>query len=279
MGDALSDGSAPEDRDPRGAYDVAVLRKALDLLTLIVADGPLGVTELSTRSGVTKPSAFRILSTLERRAFVEKDGDSRKYRPGAALITLSGAVLASLDLRRQARPALERLHDAFGETVNLGVPVGGQIVYVDMLERRQGLRTAAQVGSRDRLSSTALGKAILAALDRESAHELFRNHDRTPRTPRTIVEWQPFGLELDRVAERGYAIDDEENELGSRCIAVAICDARSRPVAAISVSGPVSRMQEPTLAQIGAALVEAADEVERQIGGRHGPSSTASGGS
>ena len=258
------------DAEPR-TYDVAVLRKMLDLVETLVANGPAGVTELSAMAGVSKPAAFRILSTLEGRGYVEKDASSRKYSSGPSLIKLSGSVLAGLELVQQARPVLEQLHERFGETVNLGVAVQAQVVYIDILERTSGLRTTVQVGSGDPMVSTALGKAILSSMTAEEAHAVYSRQAPARRTPRTIVDWKQFRAELASTAARGYAVDNEENEIGSRCVAAAIFDAGGRPSAAMSISGPVSRIRDDQLAEIGEQLIEAAATVERLIGGRRPP--------
>jgi IclR family transcriptional regulator, acetate operon repressor len=252
--------------DASSVYDVAVLGKALDLLETVAAGPDLGLSQLSERTGVSKGSAFRVLSTLESRGYLSKDGQTRKYGPGPRLLALSHSVVARLDLVHSARSVLKRLHAEFDETVNLGVLSGGQIVYVDMLESHRGLRMAAQLGARDALHSTALGKAIVAALPVAEARQLFRSYRRARATPRTLVSLDDLEADLARVRQRGYAIDDEENEVGARCVGAAVVDTAGRPVAAISVSGPASRMDGDVLERIGAAVCDAAHDIESKLG-------------
>ncbi len=252
--------------DGSSIYDVAVLGKALDLLETVAAGPDLGLSGLSERTGVSKASAFRVLSTLQARGYVSKHRETRKYGPGPKLFALSHAVVARLDLVRSARPILERLQHEFDETVNLGVMRESQVVYLDLLESRQGLRMAAEIGARDALHSTALGKAILAALPAAEARDLLRSYRRARTTPHTLVTLDELDADLARVRQRGYSLDDEENEVGARCVSAAVIDASGRPVAAISVSGPAARMTADALQRIGRAVGDAAREIETKLG-------------
>lgn len=250
----------------RREYDVAVLGKALDLLERLAGGGAIGLSELAVQSNVTKASAFRVLATLERRGYVAKDPASRKYAPGPRLVALSSAVLGSLDLIRRTHAMLETLHAEFGETVNLGALVDDRVVYLTILESRHGLRSAARVGARDDLHSTALGKAILAHLPAAEVEQLLGAVPLARKTPRTITERGALLRELDVSRNRGYTVDDEENEAGARCVAVALRDRTGRPVAAISVSGPAGRMDGKAIPMIGRRLAAAAADVEMGIG-------------
>lgn len=259
-------GSHSETSRSRGVYDVAVLEKALDLLEAVAAGRSLGLSELSARTGVSKASAFRVLSTLERRGYLAKGAADRKYRPGASLLALGLSVVAGLDLVQSARPVLAELHEEFGETVNLGVLSERRVLYLDMIESHWGLRMAARVGMRDPLHSTALGKAILAHLPDDERRRLLAGYRWERSTPRTITTLRALEDELALVRARGYSVDDEENERGARCVGVAVLDRQRRPVAAISVSGPTARLGNDLIPRIGERLRAAAAEVERRLG-------------
>jgi len=253
-------------KDTRSVYDVAVLQKALDVLEVLAERPDLGLSELSTRTGVSKASTYRVLSTLEARGFVAKDPLTRKYSPGVKLISMSCAVVARVDLVTAARPYIVELQQAFDETVNVGIVADGEVLYVDILESAQGLRMAAAVGARHPLHSTALGKAILSALPGSEARELLTAYRRASLTPRTIVGLEALMEELATTAERGYSIDDEENEVGARCVGVPIRDYTGRPVGAISVSGPVARIPTDLVVTIGLRLEAAADHIQERLG-------------
>jgi IclR family transcriptional regulator, acetate operon repressor len=240
----------------RRSDEVGVLVKALDILDLMATDAPCSVAHLCQATGVTKPAAYRILKTLDQRGYVVRDEVRREYALGPALLGLTRAVRNSSDLVRLARPAMQALHDEFGETVNLGVVTHGQVVYLDAIESAQRLRTTVQIALRDRVHTTALGKAILAALPADETHEQLTEADWTAGTPNSVRSADALLAELDRYRARGFALDDEENEVGSRCVAAAILDGAGRPVAAISVSAPTPRMTDENLALVGARLVD-----------------------
>ncbi|MBV9322644.1 MAG: IclR family transcriptional regulator [Chloroflexi bacterium] len=247
-------------------YDVAVLGKALDVLETLVAAGEMGLSQLAAESGVSKTSAFRVLTTLEVRGYLAKDPASRRYRPGPKLIALGGSLVSGLDVLQAARPVLESLHRRFGETVNLGVLAEGRVLYLDMIESQQGLRTISHVGSRDPLHCTALGKALLACLPPSEARQLLTDYRRVRQTPHTRISLHALERELARVRDQGYALDDEENELGARCVGAAIVDSQAQPVAALSLSGPTSRLTDKMIARVGEEVRLAARAVEHHMG-------------
>jgi DNA-binding IclR family transcriptional regulator len=260
--------ASPKGGDGRSVYDVAVLQKALDVLEVLADHSDLGLSELSAQTGVSKASTYRVLSTLEARGFVIKDPDTRKYSPGVKLIAVSSAIVSRIDLVASARPFVVELQAAFDETVNVGILAGHEVLYVDILESAQGLRMAATVGDRNALHSTALGKAILSALPSSEARELLSSYRRAAATPRTITGLEAILDDLAVTAERGYSIDDEENEVGARCVGVSVRDLHRRPVGALSISGPVARVSMDLLDTIGQRLQEAAAGIEERMGYR-----------
>ena len=253
-------------------YSIAVLDRALDLLEALAeapAGAPLGVSEVARRAGVTKSAAFRILANLERRGYVAKDPVSARYSLGTQLVYLGERSLGAMDLRAAARPSLEALQQRFGETVNLGVREGAEVVYVDMIESSHGLRMAARVGGRDYLHSTALGKAMLAFLPPAERDHLLHMREALPaRTERTITDPGKLRAELERVRERGIAEDRDENEVGARCLGAPIFDHRGMVAGAISVSAPDSRLDDARAAEVATAVREEVAAVTRCLGGR-----------
>jgi len=241
--------------------EVGVLVKALDILDTMATDAPCTVAHLCRRTGVTKPAAYRILKTLDQRGYVVRDEVRREYSLGPALYGLSRAARNSTDLVRLVRPAMQQLHEEFGETVNLGVISHGQVLYLDAIESDQRLRTSIAIALRDNVHSTALGKAILGALPGTEAKQLLSEVDwsRT-NTPRTVRSADELLADIAR-RDAGYAVDDEENELGSRCVAAPILDGADRPIAAISVSAPAYRMSDERVAVVGQRLVEVCTEL------------------
>ena len=248
---------ALEPQPPRD--EVAVLHKALDLLEALV-ESPLTAAEISRKIGVAKPTVYRIVRTLQSRGFVSHEVDGSRFMLGTAVYAL-WSVHGSADLLSLARPSMVHLGAEFGETVNLATLVNNEVVYIDVLESVHQLRTQVPAGFRDHLHSTALGKAILATLPDKEARAVLATVERPSKTPNTVVAVPALLRQLVTVRERGFAIDDEENELGSVCVASAFVDHTGRPMGAISVTGPRWRISDELVEVIGAELVAAASSL------------------
>ncbi len=259
--------ASPRTREPQGRYAIAVLGKAFDLLDALDDGGPATLTELSVRTGIHKATALRILANLEARQMVQRDGQGR-YRLGVRLLQLGARISADLDLRTVARPVLQALHQELDETINLGVPAAGGLVYIDILQSSRGLQMTATVGMRDDYHSSALGKAMmaewpLAAVERELLP------DPLPRKTANTILTRPQLLDaLERTRDQGYAIDDEENEPGARCVAAPVFDHRGQCVGAISVAGPASRVTSARIPELGQRVRSAAAEISAELGHR-----------
>ena len=242
---------------PAGA--VQSLDRALDVLEeLASADGPRGVGELAELTGLPQGTVHRLLQGLHVRGYVRRD-TGRKYSLGTASLRLADAAHRSLV--RTARPFLAELVRLSGETANLAVLEGDDVVYVGQVSSPHTLRMFAEVGRHVPPHSTAVGKVLLAALPAERAAAVVRRTGLAPRTPTTITDPDAFLAELALVRERGWAVDEEEQETGVRCVAVPVGVA-GQTVAALSVSGPVDRFA-------GAAtdgLVEAMQRAGRELG-------------
>ena len=174
---------------------------------------------------------------LVQQGFVERDAQTSRYRLGTHLVSLGGNE--SQLLAQRARPFLERLRDRFDETVNLGALSGDSIVYLDVVESPHTVRLAARPGNRDFVHSTALGKAIAATFPDDEVRRILARSGLPRRTANTITRPQDYIKHLEVVRRQGYALDDQENDLDGRCVAVAIPAPRVR--FAISVSGITSR--------------------------------------
>jgi IclR family transcriptional regulator, acetate operon repressor len=236
--------------------------RALALLeALAAADSPIGVSALAERTGLPQGTAHRLLHGLQERGYVRHDA-SRKYSVGTAALLLGDAAQRSL--ARSARPHLAELVDVSGETANLAVLEGDDVVYVAQVPSPHTLRMFAEVGRHVPPHSTAVGKVLLAAMPRERALAILRRTGLPRRTTTTITSLDDFGRELDRVSQRGWAADEEEQEAGVRCVAVPVGGEGSGPVvAAVSLSGPAERFgggRDPS-------LVETMQRVSREFAG------------
>ncbi len=256
----------PVDAALASKYRIGVLNKAFDLLDVLERDSPLTLTELSNQSATNKVTVLRILANLETRGYVERD-ELGRYSLGLRLLQLGLRKSAATDLRGVAHPLMRDLRDRFDETVNLGILDGAGILYIDILESSLGLRMAATIGARDDIHSTAIGKAIASTWEQsERARSI--PVVLSSKTARTITSSVQLERELEAVRERGYSVDDEENETGARCIGAPVFDHTGSCVAAISVSGPTIRMTEDRILRIAPEVQRAAAAISERIGYR-----------
>ena len=243
-------------------YAVRAVVRVLDILDLL-RERPGGATlnELVKVTDMPKSSVFRYLATLESRGYVERiDGDGA-FRLSAAFISTDAHHLELLADR--SRPRMEELRERFGETVNLGVLDKTRIVYLEIVESRRSMRWVVAKGDREHIHSTALGKAVAMTLDDEEILSILDAEGMPARTERTIGDPNAFLRGIAAARDSGYAIDDEENEPGGRCVAVPI--RGSDPRAALSVSAPASRMSLTDAEQIARALVQTAELIEKEV--------------
>ncbi|MGH9407105.1 MAG: IclR family transcriptional regulator [Terriglobia bacterium] len=259
-------------------YYIEVVGKALDVLEAFLRfpKRQLTLQEISHQLHLNKNAVFRILYTLAEHGYVLKE--EQRYELGPKLLDLSNAKLRHTDLLTVARPLLESVRNDLGETVNLGVLEDAQIRYIGVWESHHPFRLAERVGARDHLHSSALGKAHLAHLPSAEVRRLLRKQGMPPQTEHTITTLSALKPELDATRARGYALDRQESVLSGFCIAVPILNSdRSRPLAAISISGPLSRFTESRKDAAIKALQRAAASIRRKIGAAPSPENEAEG--
>jgi DNA-binding IclR family transcriptional regulator len=222
--------------------------KILDILGQ--AQDGVSITELAETLGVDKASASRLMATLVNYGYAEKDEQTRRFHLGPQVVPLSRSVLARLSMREVAKPFLRQLMERTGECVHLAVPAQGKVLYIDQVESPATLRVNAQVGTLNPLHCTALGKVLLAFGDLELPATL------ESFTPHTITDPNSLIKNLQQVRAQGYAVDDEEFDLGVRCIAVPVFDFRGKAAASIGISGPATRVTPERLPELAASVVE-----------------------
>lgn len=252
-------------------YIVKPIAKALNLLrTLGNAGQELTLSELSRLGGLPKSTTFKYLRTMLASGYIDHDPHTDTYRVGLVMWELGRLVGERMRVREVALPVMQELGRRFDETVNLGVLDGQEIVYVEMVESSQALRMRAELGGRDNVYSTALGKSMLAALPGESwrAHVPRRLPARTTRTARTIAD---LAHQIEVARTRHFAVDLGENEDGVWCIASAIRDHKNGVAGGISVSAPKIRLTPELEQAISQAVMEAANQIGQRLG--HQPSS------
>ena len=203
---------------------------------------PPTAADLLTGCGLSRPTLFRILASLEAEGLVSKSSDGC-YLPGTRLVGLARRALAEIDVRSLARPELERLRDRTGETVHLAIPSGDEMVYIDKIESLKIVRMASSVGARVALHSTSVGKSFLSALPAADFEALMARLNLNKLTDQTTTTPQALAKQVKQYHQLGYVNDDQENETGISCFGAAILNEQLRPIAAVSVSVPVFRVK------------------------------------
>ena len=253
------------------AYAIASVDKAVQLLFAMArwpADKTAGVSELARQLGLTKTQVYRLLRTLERHDLVVQGPGERRYRLGPGVLALGEAARERLSLVRAARPVMDRLAAATGESVHLVERHFLTAVVVDVRESVQPIRLTARVGGRYPLHAGACPQAILAFLPDEDRERVLAQLPGLPRyTPRTVLDADELRRILGRVRENGYALSDEDVDPGARAVGAPIFGLSGVPVGAISVAGPSFRLPDDLIERLGALVKQAAGEVTARLGG------------
>ena len=226
---------------------------ALRLLKAFSAEEPeLGITELARRLGVAKSTAHRLASTLVAEGFLEQAVADGPYRLGLLLFSIGTLVRRRMEVSEQAVPHLQALCEASGETVHLAVLHETEIVFLRNIESRQAIRPRSYLGVRKPAFCTSEGRALLAFGPAQQVGIALQG-PLLPRTPKTLTDKAAISARLRTIRSQGYALDDEESEVGMRGVAAPIFDASALAVAAVGVVGPVQRL---TLARQRALAVQ-----------------------
>ena len=246
---------------------VGVIDKVLVILELLdQSPGGLTLKEIAEQSRINKSTAHRFLSHLEAKNYLFRD-DSGAYMIGTKLTKLGTGISFHATLAKLCRGVLENLRTVTGETVNLAVLDGFEVLYVDVLETSHTFRLVSGVGTRRPFYCTSLGKAILANIqDDLRRQELFAAIRFEPVTPRTITNLTRLKKQLAVIRKQGFALDDEEAVAGIRCLGAAILDPEGDVLGAISVSGPVVRVTTARLPLFRQEICRAAREITWLLG-------------
>lgn len=252
------------------ATGTQAIGRTLAVLDLFRVRGDdLGISEIAEELGLSGGTVHRIVRALVNASYLAQSAVTERYYLGRSAVLLGQAANAGLGLHR-AQSVLERIGEETGESVNLGVRDGDEVVVVIRSESKHTLRISQEPGSRLPVYATAMGKAILShgptTID-EAVAVLAK--PLAPLTPRTITSEDKLRLELSRIAKRGYSIDDEEAIAGVRCIAAPILGPDGTLLAAMAVQGPTVRMPRSRLTALTPLVVGAAGEVARVISPAH----------
>jgi IclR family KDG regulon transcriptional repressor len=246
---------------------IASVQHALQIMDLF--DGThseLGNAEIAKALNMDPGTVAGLVYTLKLNKYLDQNLTNRKYRLGLKLVERASLLLRHIDLRKIATPYLEELLKWSGESVNLGIRDQNEVVYIERLFGDHSLGIRSELGKRAPLHSTALGKVILAHMDQHEARNILTDYDFIPVTRFTITDQKQFLAEIERIRESGFAIDEQENEIGGRCIAAPIYNNDGNVVAAVSISVPIQRLPNEKIAAYGEKIKAAALEISRNFG-------------
>jgi IclR family KDG regulon transcriptional repressor len=252
--------------DPSGGVQV-VDRIAAIFDCFLANASEVGIGELSRVTGLSKGTIHRLLAGLEQNRLVEQNPATKQYRLGLRLFELGTHAVSQVDLVAVAQPYLQELAEATGETSHLGVVRDQMVLYIAKVEGWHSLRMPSQVGHRMPMHCIGLGKILLAHLNEADLERYLENADLKAMTPNTITNRHVLRAELANARRNGFGLDNEELELGLRCIAAPIRDYTGEVVAALSVSGPTTRMTAPKTSELAGQIVRAAAAASERLGG------------
>ena len=242
--------------------------KGLLLLeTIETSPSPVSLKDLALKLRWDKATIHRLLLTLERRGYLLRDQGTKRYTLGLKIFGLYDSLIRNFDIQQTTRPFMQKVAEQTGETTHLAVAVGREIVFIDRIASTETLFVNTQIGAREPLHCTALGRAILAFLPEEQLQELLPS-PLVQYTPRTITGMAELRKALHKVKDRGFALDREEYVLGIHCIGAPILDHEGTPIAALGISGPRARIPLQKALGYGALIREAAKEISRRAGWR-----------
>lgn len=250
------------------SYSIQAVENALNVLEQFKGEkAELGITELSQTLGLHKNNVFRLLATLESRGYIEQNMKNENYRLGIKAVELGSAFLSNTGLIKVAVEKLEELSQEVNETVYLGLLKENQVFYIEDWEAKQALRVKSRLGTRMSPLCTATGKIILSYLGDDERDKIIKANEFVKYTNKTILEKARFLEELSEVKKVGYAMDREEKDEGITCVAGPIFNYNSHVVAAVSISGPTTRLAEDKVKEFySKRVLEVCEKISTAIG-------------
>jgi DNA-binding IclR family transcriptional regulator len=244
---------------------VTAIERAADVLALFAdAGSTLGVTEIAQRLGLSKTVVYRVLASFRAKGFVEFDESTRRYSMGPMVLTLGLAYLDRIDVRALAREAMRRLSDDTSETATLSIRSGWTRVYIDQVTPPRDIKMVVPLGRPFPLHAGGSSKALLAFLTREE-QETYLEMPLAALTPLTVTDPDELRKQLVTIRQRGYAITMGERQAGAAAVAAPVLGLDGRPVAAMSICGPIERFRTD-VGRAAELLLEATHGMSKQLG-------------
>jgi DNA-binding IclR family transcriptional regulator len=249
---------------------VQAAERIFNVLEMLAVTGPIGLVELSTKLELHKSTVHRLLLSLICMGYAYQDEETGKYMLSFKIVELSGKILSKVDLIAKVRPFIDELANACRETVHFVQRRGTEVFYLDkvapLYPQESAIRMASQVGLSRPLYCSAVGKAILAEMKDEEVKYIWDNSVVEKKTEKTITEFEELQKELIEIREKGFALDNEENELGVRCIAACIKNHNGIPNNAFSISAPVGRMTDERIEILAQDVLKTRVMIQKALG-------------
>lgn len=259
----------PKARERSG--QVQSLARALSILNTLAESGRgMTLTDLAKTVTLAPSTAHRLLTTLQQERYVRFEPVGGVWQIGVQAFIVGSGFLRARDLVATARPYMQRLMEESGETVNLAVEDRGLVVYLAQVECQEMMRAFARPGARVPMHSSGVGKALLAAMPPSKVEKIVDRRGVETKTDKTISSLSELNAQLAEVRRQGYAVDDEEQSVGLRCVAAVIHDEFGEPCGALSLSGPMARLVDTRVLELGRLVSRTADEITTEWGGRKG---------
>jgi IclR family transcriptional regulator, acetate operon repressor len=274
--DSRKNGNGPPRRArgrPRGWQDstaqntIKSLDRAMEILEHLSVSSGQTLSALAADLGQSPATVYRVLVTLENRDLVEFDHADQLWHVGPGAFVIGARFLRRSSLVERARPIMRRLMEATGETANLGIVQDTSVLFVSQVETHESIRAFFPPGTLSPLHASGIGKALLAEMPADRLQRLLGSAPLESFTGNTLSDPADLLSDLAIIRQRGHAIDDEERNLGMRCIAAPVFDLHGEAVAGISVSGPTVRMSLEDIGRFAASVMEASADLTSAIGG------------
>ncbi len=241
--------------------------RIFQVMEMLADNGEMGLMEISAALGLHKSTVHRLLMSLIYMGYAKQDEVTQKYMLSYKVVNMAGKILDRMDILQIAKPYMERLSDLSGEAVHLVQRDGNNILYIYKIEAKVGtIRMVSHVGMIHPMYCSGVGKAIMAALPENEVEQIWNDSVIEKKTDKTITDYAQLQEVLEEIRSNGYALDDEENEKGVRCIAACLRGYQNEIKYAFSISGPTSRMTRDRVKELSVDVLKVQEELSRELG-------------
>jgi len=245
--------------------NIQSVERALSILEIFkLGKKELSVKEISEEVELSKSTAFGLINTLSNKGYLQQNDENLKYGLGLKILALSNAVQKNNIIVQTVRPYLKSLSDKFQETSHCAIEENGAVIYIDKIEAVRSVYIKSEIGTKNYMHCTGVGKCFLAHMQDSKIEKIIEKPLRL-FTYNTITNSRKLKKELETIRSNGFAMDNEEIEIGLTCVAVPIISSKGEPIAAISLSGPTSRMDEKHIEEIVADLKEVSKKICQEL--------------